>query len=61
LALARDLPVDPMEGPVAFGHALVARLKRSQGSRPQRDDEALVLIQRQTGIEQIGGVESDDR
>ena len=59
LALVRDLPVDPLEGPVAFGHALVARLKRFQGSRPQRDDETLVLIQRQTDMQQAGGIETD--
>jgi hypothetical protein len=46
--------------PVAFGHALAARLKRFQGSRPQRDDETLVLIQRQTGIEQVGEIETED-
>jgi sigma-B regulation protein RsbU (phosphoserine phosphatase) len=60
LSLVRDLPVDPLQGPVAFGHALVARLKRFQGSRPQRDDETLVLIQRQTGIEQVGEIEMED-
>ena len=60
LAMVRDLPVDPLQGPVAFGHALVARLKRFQGSRPQRDDETFVLIQRQTGIAQAGGIETED-
>jgi len=47
LALVRDLPVDL---PVAFGHALAARLKRFQGNRPQHDDETLVVIQRQAEI-----------
>jgi len=56
LALVRDLPVVLLEGPVAFGHALVARLKRFQGNAPQHDDETLVLIQRQAGIEQVSGV-----
>jgi len=60
LSLVRVLPVDPLQGPVAFGHAVVARLKRFQGSRPQRDDETLVLIQRQTGIEQVGEIETED-
>jgi sigma-B regulation protein RsbU (phosphoserine phosphatase) len=61
LALVRDLPVDPLEGPVAFGHTLVARLKRFRGSRPRRDDETLVLLQRQTGVQQqVGGIETDD-
>jgi sigma-B regulation protein RsbU (phosphoserine phosphatase) len=50
LAMVRGLTLSPMEGPVAFGHALVARLKEFQGSGPQRDDETLVLIQRQPGI-----------
>jgi sigma-B regulation protein RsbU (phosphoserine phosphatase) len=59
LALVRDMPVGPQEGPVAFGNAPVARLKRFRGSGRQRDDETLVLIQRQTGIEQIGGIETD--
>jgi phosphoserine phosphatase RsbU/P len=51
LALVRGLPVDSLEGPVAFGHALIAKLKRFRGSVPQRDDETLVVLQRQTGIE----------
>jgi sigma-B regulation protein RsbU (phosphoserine phosphatase) len=59
LAMVRDLPVEPMDGPVAFGHALVARLKRFQENGTQRDDETLVLIQRQTGVEQVGGTETD--
>jgi sigma-B regulation protein RsbU (phosphoserine phosphatase) len=48
LALARGLTISPLAGPVAFGHALVARLRKFQGSGPQRDDETLVLLQRQT-------------
>jgi sigma-B regulation protein RsbU (phosphoserine phosphatase) len=47
LALVRGSTISPGEGPVAFGHALVARLKAFQGSGPQRDDETLVLLQRQ--------------
>ena len=47
LALARGLTISPLQGPVAFGHALVARLKGFQGDRPQRDDQTLVLLQRQ--------------
>ena len=60
LALVRALPVDPLKGPVAFGHALVATLKGFRGSRPPRDDETIVLIQRQTGIEPGGGIETHD-
>jgi phosphoserine phosphatase RsbU/P len=60
LALVRGLPVDPMEGPVAFSHALVARLERFRGRGPRQDDETLVQIQRQTGIGQVGGVETND-
>jgi sigma-B regulation protein RsbU (phosphoserine phosphatase) len=51
LALVRGLPLDSLEGPVAFGHALVARLKEFRGSGPQRDDETLVVLQRQIEIE----------
>ena len=47
LALARGLTISPREEPVGFGRALVARLKRFQGSGAQRDDQTLVLIQRQ--------------
>jgi phosphoserine phosphatase RsbU/P len=54
LALARGLPVDSPEGPAAFGHALVAGLQRFRGGGTQRDDETLVVLQRQTGIEQVG-------
>ena len=52
LALVRGLPVDSPEGPVAFGHALGARLKRFRGGAAQRDDETLVVLQRPRGIEQ---------
>src|SRR5437867_283722 len=51
LALVRGLAVDAPEGPVAFGHALGARLKEFRGSGPQRDDETLVVLQRQIEIE----------
>jgi phosphoserine phosphatase RsbU/P len=51
LALVHDLPADSLEGPVAFGQALVERLKGFRGSGRQRDDETLVVLQRQTGIE----------
>jgi len=44
--------VDSPEGPVAFGHALGARLKRFRGGAAQRDDETLVVLQRPRGIEQ---------
>ncbi len=60
LAMARSLPVDPREGPVAFGHALLATLQRFRGSAPQRDDETLAVLQRQTGIERVGKVGTDD-
>jgi len=53
LELVRGMTISPLEGPVAFGHALVARLKGFQGSSPQRDDETLVLLQRQTEIGQF--------
>jgi sigma-B regulation protein RsbU (phosphoserine phosphatase) len=59
LALVRDLPVDPLGGPVAFGHALVAKLERFRGRGPRQDDETLVLLQRQTGVEQVGRTETD--
>ena len=52
LALVRGLPMDSLEGPVTFGHALVGSFERFRGSAPQRDDETLVVLQRQTGIEQ---------
>jgi serine phosphatase RsbU (regulator of sigma subunit) len=51
LELVRGLEVGPLDGPVTFGHALMAKLQRFRGSGPQRDDETLVLIQRQTEIE----------
>src|SRR5213594_1657385 len=51
LALVRGLPMDSLEGPVAFGHALVARLEEFRGSGPRRDDETLVVLQRQIEIE----------
>jgi phosphoserine phosphatase RsbU/P len=60
LALVRGLPRDSLKGPVAFGHALVTRLKRFRGSGSQRDDETLVVLQRQTGIEQVGRMGTDD-
>jgi len=60
MALVRDLPGDPLKGPVAFGHSLVAKLKGFRGSEPQRDDETIVLIQRQTGIEQAPGKGTND-
>ena len=47
LALVRGLTISPSKGPVAFGQALVAGLKSFRGRAPQRDDETLVLIQRQ--------------
>ena len=52
LAMVRDLPVDGREGSVAFGQALVARLKDFRGKGPQLDDETLILLQRQAGIGQ---------
>lgn len=58
LGLVRELPVDPVEGPVSFGHALVAGLKKFQGNARQRDDETLVVIQRRAGIGQVGGIET---
>jgi sigma-B regulation protein RsbU (phosphoserine phosphatase) len=47
LELVRGATISLNEGPAAFGHALVARLKEFQGGAPQRDDETLVLLQRQ--------------
>jgi sigma-B regulation protein RsbU (phosphoserine phosphatase) len=52
LAMVRDLPMDSLEGPAAFGHALVERLKKFRGSGAQRDDETVVVLQRQTEIGQ---------
>jgi len=60
LALVRGLTINPLEGPAAFGHVLAARLKRFRGNGPQRDDETLVLLQRQAGIGQARGFETDD-
>jgi sigma-B regulation protein RsbU (phosphoserine phosphatase) len=53
LGLVRSLTVGPLEGPVAFGQALVARLKGFQGIGPQRDDETLIVLQRQPGNGQL--------
>jgi sigma-B regulation protein RsbU (phosphoserine phosphatase) len=53
LALVRGMIISPTEGPVAFGPALAAAVKMFQGSGPRRDDETLVLIQRQAEIRQI--------
>ncbi len=53
LALVRDMTKSPMEGPVEFGRALAATVKKFQGSGPQRDDETIVLLQRQVEIGQI--------
>jgi sigma-B regulation protein RsbU (phosphoserine phosphatase) len=50
LEVVRGLTISSEKGPVAFGHALVARLRKFQGSGPQRDDETLVLLQRQAEI-----------
>ena len=41
------------EGPVAFGQALVARLKKFQGNDALRDDETVVLLQRQAEVGQV--------
>ncbi len=49
LALVRDLPVDLLAEPVAFGHALIEKLKSFRGNGSQRDDETIVLLQRPTG------------
>jgi len=56
MALVRGLPQDPQMGPTAFGQALVAQLSGFRGSGSQRDDETIVLIQRQTGSEQSSGI-----
>jgi len=53
LELVHSLTISPLQGPVAFGHALVARLKAFQGNGAQRDDETLILLQRQTKIGQV--------
>ena len=44
LDLVRGVPADSRQDPAAFGAALVKKLKQFRGSRPQRDDETLVLI-----------------
>jgi sigma-B regulation protein RsbU (phosphoserine phosphatase) len=59
LTLVRNLTISPIEGPAAFGHALVAGLKGFQGSGPQRDDETIVLIQRQGWAESDKMTETD--
>jgi sigma-B regulation protein RsbU (phosphoserine phosphatase) len=48
LTLVRDLPMNPLAGPAAFGHALLAKLQKFRGRAPQHDDETLVLVQRET-------------
>jgi sigma-B regulation protein RsbU (phosphoserine phosphatase) len=53
LALVRGLTLSPLEGPVAFGQALMGGFQRFRGNAPQRDDETLVLLQRQAAIGQI--------
>jgi sigma-B regulation protein RsbU (phosphoserine phosphatase) len=53
LELVRSMTLSPLQGPVAFGHALVTRLKAFQGNAPQRDDETVVLLQRETITGQI--------
>ncbi len=60
MALVRGLPVDPLNGPAAFGKGLIAKLKGFRGSGAQRDDETIVLIQRQTGIAQARGMGTND-
>jgi sigma-B regulation protein RsbU (phosphoserine phosphatase) len=60
VTLVRGLPLDPLNGPTGFGQALVANLNRFRGSGPQRDDETIVLIQRQTGIKQARGIGTND-
>jgi sigma-B regulation protein RsbU (phosphoserine phosphatase) len=57
-ALVRGLTISPIEGPVAFGRALAEGVKKFQGSGHQRDDETLVLIQRQTKPDKL--TETDD-
>jgi sigma-B regulation protein RsbU (phosphoserine phosphatase) len=51
LAAVRGLPVDLRMGPAAFGHALIEGLAKFRGTGARRDDETLVLLQRQTGID----------
>ena len=53
LAVVRDLTISPLEGPAAFGHALVARLEEFRGNASRRDDETLVLLQRQARTGQV--------
>jgi len=59
MALVQGLPHDLREGPAAFGHALLAKLKRFRGSGVQHDDETIVLIQRRMGSEPAGGTETN--
>jgi sigma-B regulation protein RsbU (phosphoserine phosphatase) len=47
MALVRSLPVNPVKGPTEFGHALAAKVKEFRGCGPQRDDETIVVIQRE--------------
>jgi serine phosphatase RsbU (regulator of sigma subunit) len=53
LALVAGLTISPTEGPAAFGHALAAGVKKFQGKGAQRDDETLVVIQRQAEFGQF--------
>jgi sigma-B regulation protein RsbU (phosphoserine phosphatase) len=50
LALVQALDQDPGRGIAGFGNTLMAKLKEFRGNGPQRDDETLVLIQRQEAI-----------
>jgi sigma-B regulation protein RsbU (phosphoserine phosphatase) len=53
LALVRGLAVSPLDGPVAFGQGLVEGLTSFRGKAPQRDDETVVLLQRQAEVGQV--------
>lgn len=52
MELARGLPLSPLSRPVEVGPALLGALKVFRGSAPQRDDETLVVLQRQAATEQ---------
>jgi len=60
LALVRSLEMEAQKGPGAFGHALLAKIKEFRGSESQHDDETLVLIQRETGVEKSRGLGTND-
>jgi phosphoserine phosphatase RsbU/P len=50
LALVRSLPLHGRVGPEEFGPALHEKFRSFRGNGPQRDDETILLLQRQPGV-----------